>query len=82
MRVSIPGILQLGEMYDVAGLIAPRPFCAIAGAEDPIFPIDETRFAYRKLREIYEVAGQGGHRFYKDGAWPFVGEQFANMATA
>ncbi len=82
----VPGILQLGEMYDVAGLIAPRPFCAIAGAEDPIFPISETRFAFEKLLEIYTAAGapercrlyegQGGHRYYKQGAWPFIREAF------
>ncbi|HCQ04979.1 MAG TPA: hypothetical protein DIT99_31860, partial [Candidatus Latescibacteria bacterium] len=35
----VPGILRFGEMYDVAGLIAPRPFNAIAGRDDPIFPI-------------------------------------------
>ena len=85
----VPGILQLGEMYDVAGLIAPRPFCAIAGAKDPIFPITHTRFAYARLRRVYEVAGNpddcrlyvgdGGHRYYKDGAWPFVREMFESM---
>ena len=30
----VPGILRLGEMSDIAGLIAPRPFLAIAGALD------------------------------------------------
>ena len=49
----IPGILRLGEMYDVAGLIAPRPFCAIAGEADPIYPIEKARYAYKKLRQIY-----------------------------
>jgi hypothetical protein len=82
----VPGILNLGEMYDVAGLIAPRPFCAIAGIEDPIFPISETRLAFEKLREVYAVAGkpencrlyegQGGHRYYKAGAWPFIRQHF------
>ena len=78
----VPGILRLGEMYDVAGLIAPRPFCAINGVEDSIFPIAETRRAYDRLLQVYEVAGvadhcrlyegAGDHRFYKDGAWSFV----------
>jgi len=85
----VPGILQLGEMYDVAGLIAPRPFCAIAGAKDPIFPIAHARFAYDRLRRVYEVAGNpdacrlyvgdGGHRYYKNGAWPFIREMFKPM---
>ena len=82
----VPGILCLGEMHDVAGLIAPRPFCAIAGEEDGIFPIDEVRVAYQKLRQVYAVAGKpdncrlyvgkGGHRYYKEGAWPLVRQHF------
>jgi len=82
----IPGILRLGEMYEVAGLIAPRPFCAIAGKEDPIFPIEHVLEAFNKLKRIYEVAGfpdrcelfigEGGHRYYKRGAWPFIRKWF------
>ena len=83
----VPGILRLGEMCDVAGLIAPRPFNAITGRTDPIFPIDQVKIAYQKLRHVYAVAGvaascrlyigEGGHRYYKDGVWPFVREFFA-----
>lgn len=78
----VPGILRLGEMYDVAGLIAPRPFCAIAGRDDEIFPIAHVREAFEKLQRIYKVAGaadrcelfvgDGGHRYYSAGAWPFI----------
>ena len=83
----VPGMLRLGEMYDVAGLIAPRPFLAVAGVEDPIFPIEHTHIAFEKLRAVYEVAGaedrcelyvgNGGHRYYKERVWPFVREHFA-----
>ncbi len=82
----VPGILRLGEMYDVAGLIAPRPFKAIAGRYDDIFPIGCVKYAYSRLREIYKIAeageacqlyiGNGGHRYYKDGAWPFLANYF------
>jgi len=82
----VPGILRLGEMYDVAGLIAPRPFCAIAGREDPIFPVPQVRFAFERLRRVYTVAGvpdrcqlyvaEGGHRYYRTGAWPFIRHHF------
>ena len=75
-------------MYDMAGLIAPRPFNAISGRTDPIFPIDQVKFAYGKLREVYAVAGvkercrlyigEGGHRYYKSGAWSFVREFFTD----
>jgi hypothetical protein len=77
----------MGEMYDVAGLIAPRPFLAILGKDDPIFPLEHTRFAFEKLQQIYRVAGapeencqlfigDGGHRYYKKGAWPFIKHHF------
>ena len=82
----VPGLLRMGEMYDVAGLIAPRPFCAIAGRTDPIFPVEHVRFAYDRLKAIYAVAGaedrcelsigEGGHRFYKTPAWDFVKRHF------
>ncbi|MCF7853856.1 MAG: alpha/beta hydrolase family protein [Candidatus Pacebacteria bacterium] len=82
----IPGILRLGEMYDVAGLIAPRPFEAIAGEKDEIFPIQRVRTAFEKLKAIYAAAGapencelyvgSEGHRYYKDGAWPFIRKHF------
>jgi len=78
----VPGMLTLGEMYDVAGLVAPRPFLAIAGKADDIFPIRHTRTAFARLRRIYRVfgasdrcelfIGSGGHRYYQAGSWPFV----------
>ena len=87
----VPGILRLGEMYDVAGLVAPRPFCAIAGKEDPIFPIEHAREAFTHLKRVYEVAGvphrcelyvgHSGHRYYKDGAWPFIQRYFDSPAS-
>jgi hypothetical protein len=33
----------VGEIADVAGLIALRPFCAVQGKLDKIFPIEESR---------------------------------------
>jgi len=78
----IPGILRLGEMYDVAGLIAPRPILIITGEKDPIFPYEGVCLAFEKLRRIYKIVnaedrcelytGEGGHRYYKKGAWPFI----------
>jgi dienelactone hydrolase len=82
----VPGLLRLGEMWDMAGLIAPQPFCAIAGLHDDIFPIDQVRIAYANLQRIYAAAGapqncrlfvgEGGHRYYKAGAWPFIAQHF------
>ncbi|MFA5419521.1 MAG: alpha/beta hydrolase family protein [Bacteroidales bacterium] len=83
----VPGMMQLGEMADVAGLIAPRAFCAVHGQLDKIFPVDETQKAFEDLKQIYMAAGvpencelyvgDGGHRYYKDGVWPFVKKHLA-----
>ena len=88
----VPGILRLGEMPDVAGLIAPRHFLAVAGRDDPIFPIAHTRSAFARLADIYRAAsaagrchlyvGDGGHRYYKERVWSFVAEAFAERRPA
>ena len=75
----IPGILMYAEMYDLAGLIAPRALFVETGAEDWIFPVEATRYAVEKASEIYcamdaedqlgfEVF-EGGHRFHGVGAF-------------
>ncbi|MBA2363945.1 MAG: acetylxylan esterase [Chloroflexia bacterium] len=84
----VPGIMQLGEMWDVAGLIAPRAFLAVSGRADPLFPIEAVRESYDQLRRIYAVfdadaecclsIGEGGHRYYKRDVWPFIERAFAS----
>jgi len=80
----VPGILGLGEMYDIAGLIAPRPMLAVHGAHDPIYPVKGTQEAFSHVSRIYDAhgasgrcelyVGEGGHRFYKDRVWSFIAE--------
>lgn len=80
----IPGVLDLGEMYDIAGLTAPRIFRPIHGEQDNIFPITETRKAFEKTSAIYKAAGvpenctlyvgPEGHRYYSAGAWDYIRE--------
>lgn len=87
----IPGILNLGEMWDVAGLIAPRPLSVISGKEDDIFPIEETRRAFIELKKIYNAfgatdkvslyEGNEGHRYYKNGSWPFIKKIFYSKSV-
>lgn len=82
----IPGLMRYGEMYDVAALIAPRPFMAVHGVDDPIYPIAGTRYAYDRLREAYRLfgaeevcllsEGEGGHTYYKRDVWPFIAQHF------
>jgi fermentation-respiration switch protein FrsA (DUF1100 family) len=87
----VPGLLSVAEMDDVAGLIAPRPFLAVAGRLDPIFPYPAVQAAYDRLRRIYRAAGaeawcrlrtgDGGHRYYKAGVWPFVREALSRSGA-
>lgn len=78
----VPGIRRMGEMWDIAGAIAPRPLAVVTGDEDPIFPVEGTRRAFDELAEIYTAAdaadacdltvASGAHRFYPDAVWSFV----------
>jgi dienelactone hydrolase len=51
----VPGILNWAEMYDIAGLIAPRPLFAEAGEKDDIFPIEASRSSFARVTKVYEV---------------------------
>jgi Abhydrolase family len=53
----VPGILNWAEMYDVAGLIAPRPLFSESGEKDNIFPVKASIESFGKVREIYAVFG-------------------------
>lgn len=69
----VPGMLEWGEMRDVAALIAPRPLLVISGVEDAIFPIKATRKAYAALKPVYATLGKPRnleHDFFAGGhAW-------------
>ena len=51
----VPGILNWAEMYDIAGLAAPRPLFIESGQKDDIFPIESSVDSYKKVSAIYEV---------------------------
>ena len=78
----VPGILNWAEMYDVAGLIAPRPLFAESGSNDPIFPIAGSREGFDRVRKVYEVFGaadrlqheifEGPHEFHGAKGLPFL----------
>ena len=51
----VPGILNWAEMYDIAGLIAPRPLFVESGERDPIFPIHASIESFTRVKEIYGV---------------------------
>lgn len=78
----VPGILNWAENYDVAGLIAPRPFFSEGGLEDPIFPVHATRESFARVKKVYEVFGaasqaqqeifEGEHVFHGTRGLPFL----------
>ena len=51
----VPGLAEFGEMYDLVGLIAPRPLLVEAGTHDPIFPIAAVRSSLTKARRVYDL---------------------------
>ncbi|MEX1029055.1 MAG: alpha/beta hydrolase family protein [Paenibacillaceae bacterium] len=53
----IPGILQLAEMPELIGLIAPRSLFIESGTDDHLFPVAEVDNALLKLGEIYKQYG-------------------------
>ena len=55
----VPGILNWAEMYDVAGLIAPRPLFVESGEGDNISHA-AARESFRRVKKIYEVFDAGG----------------------
>lgn len=71
----IPGILQVGEMHDIACLIAPRPLWIEGVENDPEFPKESFLKAVGELQRCYKGHEDrlhwhlipGGHRFGGDG---------------
>jgi hypothetical protein len=51
----VPGILHIGDLPDIAQLIAPRPVLFEAGTKDDIFPIKAVRRDVDKLRRVYKL---------------------------
>lgn len=77
-----PGLLNVAEMPDIAGLIAPRLLFAESGRSDTIFPIAAFERAVAQVAEIYAAFGasdnfgqeifDAGHQFHGVGAFEFL----------
>jgi dienelactone hydrolase len=64
------GILKYAEMYDIAGLIAPRFLFIEHGIKDPIFPIEGTKFSFSKVKKVYDflnVSNNLDYEFFEGG---------------
>lgn len=49
----VPGILRYGDVDRVLGLVAPRPFLALAVSGDPLFPLEGVQVTVREARRAY-----------------------------
>jgi dienelactone hydrolase len=80
----VPGILNWAEMYDIAGLVAPRPLFVESGEQDNIFPIAASVESFNRVREIYGAFGASDqieqevfpaeHSFWGKRGIPFVSQ--------
>jgi hypothetical protein len=63
-------------MYDVAGLIAPRPLFVESGERDNIFPIAASRASFQRVKTMYAVFGAPGNTAQEvfDGPHSFSGK--------
>lgn len=52
----IPGILEIGEIYDFAASIAPRELLIESGKKDKLFPIDASLEAHEHIKRVYSLA--------------------------
>lgn len=53
----VPGLNRFGEIYDLVGLIAPRPMLVEAANYDPIFPLKNVKKSVARARSVYAVFG-------------------------
>ncbi len=81
----VPNLHRFGEIYDLVGLVAPRPMLVETGLRDPIFPQEGVSEAVERAREVYKTFGvegqpemdifEGRHRISGTRAYDFLWEQ-------
>jgi len=75
----VPEFLNWFDSSDLAALVAPRPYVAVSGAHDHIFPasgqeevIEEARSFYRRMNagdRIHAVSVNGPHQYHAAATW-------------
>jgi dienelactone hydrolase len=84
----VPGLARFGEMYDLAGLLAPRPVLVESGKRDPLFPVEAVQRSVEQTRErVYRLwqaeprfeadIFEGRHRIHGERAYDFLEETLA-----
>ncbi|MBT3381742.1 MAG: hypothetical protein HN742_20030 [Lentisphaerae bacterium] len=80
----LPGILQVADMGDLGGLVAPRHLVIVAGRHDSIATLSGVESAFAQTQAAFTaldvpdhtelLVGDGGHDFYPELAWPRITE--------
>lgn len=78
----VPGLNRLGELPDLAGLIAPRALLVESGTQDAIFPAASAAKAAGQITQVYRLLGvsgafehdvfAGGHEISGQQAYAFL----------
>lgn len=81
----VPGLSKFGEIYDLVGLIAPRPLLIESGSHDKIFPRKSVVRCVEKTEKVYKVFSDeflvetdyfvGRHRINGEKAYDFLMEK-------
>lgn len=53
----VPGLLGIGDMYDFAAALAPRPLLLECGKRDKLFPLEGSEEAIKRISAVYEGLG-------------------------
>jgi len=83
----IPGLLQYGDVPEIASLIAPRPCLWEAGTKDGLITKSWADAALTRIRRAYRALDaeshlqvdrfDGGHRFCSQAAYPFLAKHLS-----
>ena len=86
----VPGILKWMESDDIVALCAPRPFIAVSGTLDHIYPFEGVKAVVESARQIYRlfdaegaicaVQGMAGHQYYPDVTWAAASKMLGTPA--
>lgn len=78
----VPHIAEYFDMDDLMAMSYPKYYIQVSGKEDKIFPLLSARKVFEDGKKAYAskgaadrcamVEGDGGHRFYADGAWEHI----------
>lgn len=87
----VPGILQWFEMADLAAMCAPRPFIAVSGEADHLYPFAGAQAVVEAARPVYTamgttaavaaVAGPGAHQYYPTETWAALSNLVPQVPT-